>query len=492
MKLLIRIFIILFILIESNFIFAESLLPVNLELQFETDSDQPDWCINEEFESFPHISGDRGGIHISWDNFIRKFINDYLLTKRKLVKKISLDSSIQKDSENYIVTVKIVVAVENRESFEYFINNEYSVYHSSKYNKGHIFYASHQADFKPTIYRIPTLKKQPIDSSFLSQIPKNRKDSFVSVLNTAITSEDVKDPETQLVKNLPGLVVNWTLIKLLEDAKQSTEITEARSRLRMWMQAAIEFRINTLDGELLRLPDQRVSSLSRFLRLYKKGLSKDISFNEKRVALFTLYKKLMDNLQVKWDNRLSHIITNEDINKLISSIKLSIEKPANLRYFHIRELASLPVQKIARRITDKEIEKVHQAENIEKKTDHNYTVYRLADSPDNKALSEMSKEELLKHYAPDIIQAQQINQLKYNPSMDQIGQLKLVRNKKNDARVFVDVSKPTVYTHTRELNFGTKKYKQLSYEFWYPEHPKMFNGDKEVGLLDGRFLTITL
>ncbi|MGR3218874.1 MAG: hypothetical protein ACUZ8H_03530, partial [Candidatus Anammoxibacter sp.] len=434
MKTSIRTLIFLFILIESSYLFAEPLveplkeplLPVNLTLQFETDVEQSGWSINENFENFPHIFGDRGGIHRSWDNFIRKVTKKQFTVAKSgkekfgetVIKEISLDSSFQKDTLNYLVTITIKVAVENRELFEYFINNEYIAYHSTDHNKGHIFYAAHQADDKPAIARIPTLQKQPFDSSILNQIPKNRKDRFLSVLNSAIKSEDVKDPETQLVKELSGLAVNWSLIKTLENIKLLTDYSEAQTKLMRWMQTAIEFGVNALDGELLRLPVQRVSSLYRFLRLSEKGLPKKITVDEKRVALFMLYKQQIDDLQVMWYKQVSHITTNADIDNLVNTITSSIEKPANLRYLHVRKLASLPVRKIARRITNKEFAKVHHAENVEQKVDHNYTVYSLSSSPINKALPEMSNDELLAYYAPDIIQSQQINQLKYNPSMD--------------------------------------------------------------------------
>ncbi len=104
----------------------------------------------------------------------------------------------------------------------------------------------------------------------------------------------------------------------------------------------------------------------------------------------------------------------------------------------------------------------------------------------------MSQRELIAFYAPDIVQMQQINQIRYNPAIDQFGKLKMIRDHSNNRRVFVDVGDPVVYTHTRDIQFGQKLFLQITYEFWYPEHPEMLKGDKEAGKLDGRFLTITL
>ncbi|MGR3320229.1 MAG: hypothetical protein ACUZ8O_17320, partial [Candidatus Anammoxibacter sp.] len=333
----------------------------------------------------------------------------------------------------------------------------------------------------------PTLKGRKINSSAYDKIPAKRLNRYVSVINKAIKSEGVKDPETQLVKGLSGLAVNYSLTHVFESILQRKDVSEKRSQLEQWMNDAITFRVNALDGELLRLQNKRVESVARYLRLPGK-----LPVDEKRIILFQLYIDRLENLQVAWADRISKIVTNEDIDDLVVAIKSSIEKQDDSEFLKARQIVSYPVRSIARKIIQKEIEKVHAAEMKEQDIEHVYTSYRYDSEKYGKSLLEMFQYELIEYYAPDITQIQQINQLRYNPVIDQFGKLTMIRNHENKERIFVDVCKPIVYTQTRDIQLGKKRYLQLTYEFWYPEHPKMFKGDKEAGRLDGRFLTITL
>ncbi|MGR3176551.1 MAG: hypothetical protein ACUZ8E_00660 [Candidatus Anammoxibacter sp.] len=490
MKVLARLLVFYFVFSVTGYVHGNSLQRVNLQLQFVTDMEQPNWNVRNNFDNFPKIYGKRGELRGSWNRFVRKFIKKHILSEEFGVvdfRQISLESQSQISKGNYLVSVSIDIDIEKRALFEYFINQEYVSYQSEPPNKGHVFYASHQMDNSAVFAELPTLKGEKIDLSVYNKIPAKRLKMYMSVLNKAIKSEEVKDPETQSVKELSGLAVNYSLMRVFESILRVRDVSGKRRQLEQWMNDAIVFRVNALDGELLRLPDKRVGSVARYLRLPGK-----LPVDAKRIVLFQLYIKQLERLQTEWVDRISKIVTNDGINDLVAAIKSSIEKQDDSKFLKVRQIASFPIRNIARKIIQREIEKAHTTEINEHDIEHVYTSYRYDSKKNDKSLLEMSQCELLEYYAPDIVQIQQINQLRYNPAMDQFGKLMMIRNHEKKEQIFVDVCKPIVYTHTRDVRFDKNRYLQLTYEFWYPEHPKMFKGDKEAGRLDGRFLTITL
>ena len=80
MKVLVRLFVFYFIFVVASYAYCNPLQPVNLQLQFETDMEQPNWSVNNDIKNFPEIYGNRGKLHGSWDRFIRKFIKRHVLS----------------------------------------------------------------------------------------------------------------------------------------------------------------------------------------------------------------------------------------------------------------------------------------------------------------------------------------------------------------------------------------------------------------------------
>lgn len=493
MKLLTKITIFIVLLVIANTAIAGDLLPVNLKLQFETDQDQKGWSIqvvNEDRYEFPDIKGERGKMRLPWDTYLKRFIHDYLSNKKfgdMEIKQMSLDSRPQENNGNHLVTVEIKLEVAHRDEFEYFMNHEYIAYHSKQNKKGHLFYAYHQSGNINLPNKLPTLKDKKLSKSVVDNMFRHNQYRFVSLINSELMSENVKSPECRLIKNLPGLAVNYALIRSIENILTLNDNTAIQNQLYNWMQEAIDFRINELDGELIRLSGNGIEKLVEYLEI-----PDTLNIDEKREALFLYYNEQLRQLQFKWQDAVAVLKTREQFNNLIVLTLSSIEKQIDCKHLKSRKLFSFPIRGIARNITNKEIKKVHDAEKVEQQHVHNYTIYTMPKTRDGKPLLEMTRDELFVHYAPDIVQFQQVNQLKYNPSMDQIGQLKLIHNEKKNINVFVDVSLPIVYTHSSEIHRENLIYTRLTYEFWYPEHPEMFDGDKEAGLLDGRFLTVTL
>ncbi len=470
--------------------FATSLLPVKLQLQFVTDKKQASWSIKEDFSEFPEIEGERGNLHRSWDIFIRNFVHDNLFYKKfgnTEIKEMALDSKYQEEIGNFFVTVKFDLTIENREAFEYFINQEYFAYHSKQNKKKHVFYAYHLPESPTTLSALPTLKNQFIKKTIMDSTRQDNQSRFITLVNSTIESENVKSPECQPVKDLPGLSVNYALTKTLHNILKINDTLSIQSKLREWIQDAIQFRINELDGELLRLTNNQVNSMAQYIKL-----PDDLTTNEKRIGLFLYYKEELKKLKADWYSRVVKSNIKEDLDQLILLTISSIRKQADIKNLKVRELSSFPIRKIAKKISDKENVKADKAAKGEEKELHNHTIYTISKNPTDIQLQEMAIKELFEYYAPDIVQSQQVNQLRYNPTADQIGKFKLIRNKNNETCAFVDVSLPAVYTHARKIQTGEHQYIQLTYEFWYPQQPEMYDDDKKAGLLDGRFLTITL
>ncbi len=387
MKTMTKLLIIGFILLLANLSYGGYLFPVNLRLQFETDIKQKCWGVDcGGPNDFPEIYGDRGGINGSWGRFVRKFIKKEVKSGKfgdSIVRRVELDSEFEMQNGNYLVSLSIDVDIEKRELFEYFINQEYAAGRGEGAKRGHIFYASSKSGNASAPVELPTLKGRKIEPSIFDNIPENRKKGFVAVLNEAIKSEDVKDPETQMVKEVPGLAVNYWLMRQLESISPISDAQTGREQLKNWVEEVIEFRINALDGELLRLPGKRAKSVARYLRL-----PSELSIDEARVALFRFYIARLEKAVEDWNKKAAKILTSGDVDNLVANIKSSIEKQADVEHMGVRRLASSPVRKIARKIVDKEIEKTHQAEKYELDFEHVYTSYRGGGDPVNKPIME--------------------------------------------------------------------------------------------------------
>ena len=97
---------------------------------------------------------------------------------------------------------------------------------------------------------------------------------------------------------------------------------------------------------------------------------------------------------------------------------------------------------------------------------------------------------LLARWAPLIVQERTAD-TSYKPKADVIGTVRL-QGTHDSIEVVVDTASPSVYGYWQQMEIGKKRYLQLIYVYWFPEHPALRPGDPEAGRVDGATLRITL
>lgn len=95
--------------------------------------------------------------------------------------------------------------------------------------------------------------------------------------------------------------------------------------------------------------------------------------------------------------------------------------------------------------------------------------------------------QILKDYAPVIVQ-ERPDSVSYDRVIDCFGKV----TAPDDQTVVIDTLEPTVYAYARHLRIQNRPCTQLTYTYWYPEHPKLKPRDLEAGLIEGITLRITL
>ena len=104
----------------------------------------------------------------------------------------------------------------------------------------------------------------------------------------------------------------------------------------------------------------------------------------------------------------------------------------------------------------------------------------------------MDDESLLRYYAPAIA-VEHKEKVSYDPKADRFGKVVMSGADVKSAQPLIDVDSPTVYTYVESHQISGQVVKQLVYNFWFPERPKLKGGfDPEVGSTQGAIIRISL
>jgi hypothetical protein len=104
----------------------------------------------------------------------------------------------------------------------------------------------------------------------------------------------------------------------------------------------------------------------------------------------------------------------------------------------------------------------------------------------------MDDETLLGYYAPAIA-VEHKEKVSYDPKADRFGKVVMSGSDVKSAQPMIDVDSPTVYTYVESHQISGQPVKQLVYNFWFPERPKLKGGfDPEVGSTQGAIIRISL
>jgi len=100
------------------------------------------------------------------------------------------------------------------------------------------------------------------------------------------------------------------------------------------------------------------------------------------------------------------------------------------------------------------------------------------------------EDRLLARYAPLIVQ-ERVENTSYAPEDDEIGTVHL-SGRAEQYDVAIDTGEPSVYAYWQYTWVSGVKHVQLTYTYWFPEHPKLKPIDTEVGKIEGATLRVTL
>jgi hypothetical protein len=107
-------------------------------------------------------------------------------------------------------------------------------------------------------------------------------------------------------------------------------------------------------------------------------------------------------------------------------------------------------------------------------------------------LANANSDELLAFYAPAIVQEIAANPA-YAPDSDRVGFAELVADPQGEPVASVNPSRAAVYGSVGQAYLGGSWRQQLSYSFWYPEHPALHGSfDPEAGPAEGWLVRVTL
>jgi hypothetical protein len=309
-------------------------------------------------------------------------------------------------------------------------------------------------------------------------------------VDESVRQMDVRDPPSQPVRELPGLAIPYMLVDELHRLSSSRTLKELKPRLSDWTRRATEMRQQKVSLEILRLPDEQV-------RLVAKEFHLPLTFDEARSRryLYEVYKEgLRRFVHEPLLARAREASSLPELASYLNEVGESVGRDSDQKGLRKREIVSKPFRKLAKKVADKEFAKIKRLAEDRRRGPRTFTLYQpLEPLPPGRAVKDMSEGELIRYYAPRILQAEEPAEARtYDADFDRFGHLRLEQKGPSELIVRSDVSVPVLYTYAREALIGAWFYRQISYEFYYPEHPSMFPRDLEAGPLDGRFLTITL
>jgi hypothetical protein len=94
---------------------------------------------------------------------------------------------------------------------------------------------------------------------------------------------------------------------------------------------------------------------------------------------------------------------------------------------------------------------------------------------------------MLTAFAPVIVQ-EFPDKVSYDRAADHFGRV----TAPDDESVAIDTTDPTVYAYARHIRIQDRPCTQLTYTYWYPEHPALKPNDPEAGKIEGVTVRITL
>ncbi len=304
---------------------------------------------------------------------------------------------------------------------------------------------------------------------------------FIDGVNDVTMKHKSRDAKAQRIEGWPCLRVDAAIRQHLDDALASDDVNHARAEALIFFNQAHELAIKSTMNELDRLDPAGWDELSA--AYFGPSIEVDQQVREKIKALF-----IADTEARVWFFRrgVKSAKTADDIHDVLGPVAKEIEKPVKLQGRVSRTL-SWAIFAIPSTLAILDIQSKEYRGDLDTPFD---SAVRYTLDPTRSTLPEGQSAQTwdqLLAFAPTIV-LEQPKEVTYDRSIDRIG--KVVASDREI--VEINPSDPTVYAYTRHIKIAGKPHTQLTYTYWFPEHPKLKSNDPEAGHTEGLTLRLTL
>lgn len=311
---------------------------------------------------------------------------------------------------------------------------------------------------------------------------------FVDGVPWVAEHHQVRDAKTQRVKGYPCLRMDVALLDRLDAAIHNPDLAQARADALTLIDDAHGLALRSANNEMQRLDEQGWRELSKVYfasEVPPTDLAKQQMGEEFRHQTDTQVWFLKQEIEAAADLATLQKV----LQRLRAATEESIKDGGGLSRAGAMAVFALPAKVAQSSIHSKEAgcysdsrfegRRVYDPDTASSEHPSGLP----ADDP------ELRHWDLLMKHAPRLVMEHR-SAVKYAPEADRIGRVKL---RDEQGRVEVDVALPTVYAYSRTVLLNGRPHVQLTYAFWYPEHPAVKGSmDPEAGPIDGTTIRLTL
>lgn len=277
---------------------------------------------------------------------------------------------------------------------------------------------------------------------------------------------------TQTVKGHPGLRIDAFALEALRAASRTRDLAQTRLELTTALTQSHELAQQAVNNEIDRLPASAIRSLM------ERYFPNDPEPNDIRQALRERFWMLVDARYVDLQEMVATQPTVEGVQEIAARIRSAVQSSPKDDRGHgfILDLVSSSFEEDRTPLD---------------KGGPTIDVYE----PDLAAESVLAvdaslEDRLLVRFAPIIVQ-ERVPNPSYDAKVDLIGTVGSEGTVQRN-RVVVTTSSASLYGYAQPTLIDGRRLTQLTYTWWFPEHPKLKPMDAEAGRIEGATLRITL
>ena len=307
---------------------------------------------------------------------------------------------------------------------------------------------------------------------------------LVNDVHTLVVSAKARDARYLPVVDRPYLAFDQDSQRALSTYPKNAELTVRQDFLARALAQAVETGNAAAAVEVTRVPRPELETLISKRGLHLRG--------EPAETVLMEYSEASASLAQAEIERVRHMQSGTALDSYQQALVSGIEDSIKVKGRSLRQILLLPLRPFVA---------AWMGMHIMSGDDEKPVVGDFRDAtrylPPSKVIAEtdparMDDESLLGYYAPAIA-IEHKEKVSYDPKADRFGKVTMSGSDVKSAQPLIDVDSPTVYTYVESHEIAGQRVKQLVYNFWFPERPKLKGGfDPEVGSTQGAIIRISL